>query len=432
MERFRDFRKDTRTLRENKDRFIQKSTVLTDEQKEEVLDFFHSHANLENNIRDWRYDIPYETFRQIIGSVDTNDKRLKKQSKELRGSEGLDSLEEGKDYEFILREGDIVVYRLLTHRGSRVISSNMVEPKLWCRSARMKWTDKEILPKGEPMKDGNYPGAKWCISMETDSHWRSYSRKGYMFFVVCDPNAEEDIEKKVCVRVNSHYVVVDVTTADDRSSLVSDCEGVGILMDYLKELRQKNGGNDLESLFNPTTGRYDHVERVMGVGELMDTEDFEFLVPLGVWEGDFNCSSSGMFLNNAPQEVIGNFDCSNNDLESLEGAPQKVSGWFDCSGNEMESLEDGPREVGGDYLCRLSGLVSLEGAPSEVGGEFDCSCNDLESLIGAPQVVHGVFDCSENPLSSLEGLPREAEGYILPKSVQGMEGAPQGDNVQYK
>ena len=39
----------------------------------------------------------------------------------------------------------------------------------------------------------------------------------------------------------------------------------------------------------------------------------------------------------------GNFDCSYNNLTSLEGVPNKVKGNFDCSNNKLTSLETLPK-----------------------------------------------------------------------------------------
>jgi len=47
---------------------------------------------------------------------------------------------------------------------------------------------------------------------------------------------------------------------------------------------------------------------------------------------------------------------------------------------------------------------------------FDCSFNNLRTLEGSPQTVGGYFDCYDNELTDLEHLP-EVNGriYILPR-----------------
>jgi hypothetical protein len=108
--------------------------------------------------------------------------------------------------------------------------------------------------------------------------------------------------------------------------------------------------------------------------------------------------------------VSGSFNCSGNQLTSLEGAPQEVGEIFSCYRNKLTSLGGAPHRVGGEFNCHHNNLTSLKGAPSEVGGNFDCSRNKLTSLNGAPQEVGLGFYCEDNQLTSLEGAPQEVEG----------------------
>ena len=43
-------------------------------------------------------------------------------------------------------------------------------------------------------------------------------------------------------------------------------------------------------------------------------------------------------------------------------------------------------------------------------GDFDCSYNELTSLEGAPTTVNGHFNCIENDLTSLDGCPKKVDG----------------------
>ena len=72
--------------------------------------------------------------------------------------------------------------------------------------------------------------------------------------------------------------------------------------------------------------------------------------------------------------MVGNFNCSFNNLTSLEGAPEIVGGNFDCAFNKkLKSLEGCPKEVGGDFyysgpfteedirkVCNVKGRVMLK------------------------------------------------------------------------
>ena len=106
-------------------------------------------------------------------------------------------------------------------------------------------------------------------------------------------------------------------------------------------------------------------------------------------------------------DVVGTFKCSNEGLDNFKGVKfGKVSGDFDCSGNQLTSLEGAPQEVRVDFNCYDNKLTSLEGAPQKVGGHFVCDYNQLTSLEGAPQQIRWSFSCEENQLTSLEGAPQ--------------------------
>ena len=120
-------------------------------------------------------------------------------------------------------------------------------------------------------------------------------------------------------------------------------------------------------------------------------------------------------LQGAPKEVGGNFYCNNNQLTSLEGAPEKVEGDFRCHKNQLISLQGAPKEVGEDFDCSYNQLTSLEGAPKKVGGDFFCEKNQLTSLEGAPEEIGGNFECSHNQLTSLQGAPKKFKNFFCRK-----------------
>ena len=109
-------------------------------------------------------------------------------------------------------------------------------------------------------------------------------------------------------------------------------------------------------------------------------------------------------------DVGGYFDCSHNNLTSLENSPKSVNVFFDCGANKLTTLEGGPKTINRHYYCNTNQLTSLKGAPETVGGDFYCVNNKLTSLVGAPETVGGAFWCSANKLTSLEGAPKFVGG----------------------
>jgi hypothetical protein len=117
---------------------------------------------------------------------------------------------------------------------------------------------------------------------------------------------------------------------------------------------------------------------------------------------------SFMNLNQIPVQfgrVRGDFNCSNNQLHSLQGSPQSVGFSFFCHKNRLTSLKGASQWVGKSFICSHNELTSLEGAPLKLNGSFDCSENELTSLKGAPKSINGDFDCTHNRLKTLEGIP---------------------------
>ena len=55
-----------------------------------------------------------------------------------------------------------------------------------------------------------------------------------------------------------------------------------------------------------------------------------------------------------------------------------VNGWFDCSLNNLTSLENCPKIVIGNFYCSYNNLTSLEFAPQKVDRHFVCHSNDVK------------------------------------------------------
>ena len=145
-----------------------------------------------------------------------------------------------------------------------------------------------------------------------------------------------------------------------------------------------------------------------------DVSDKEVLESLNKVENYYWLVINGhlCFLNdkgNKTEDVVikGDFDCSDNNLTSLEGCPERVGGSFDCSENQLTSLEGCPNKIGKGFYCSYNQLTSLKGCPEKVNGDFYCSYNQLTSLEGCPKEVGGDFSCSHNQLTSLEGCPKK-------------------------
>ena len=93
--------------------------------------------------------------------------------------------------------------------------------------------------------------------------------------------------------------------------------------------------------------------------------------------------------------VTGYFDCSRNELTSLEGCPKEVVGYFTCDYNKLKDLIGGPQEVGGSYHCDGNQLETLEGCAGDIGGSLCCANNKLE-LLDCASIINDNILCSYN------------------------------------
>ncbi len=71
----------------------------------------------------------------------------------------------------------------------------------------------------------------------------------------------------------------------------------------------------------------------------------------------------------------------------------------------MTILKNGPRSVGVHYDCSGNKLNNLDGVIKGLTADFDCSFNQLITINGYPKKVRS-FNCSDNQLSALDDCPR--------------------------
>ena len=90
-------------------------------------------------------------------------------------------------------------------------------------------------------------------------------------------------------------------------------------------------------------------------------------------------------------DVNENVCISNKYLTKLPLKFNKIDGYFDCSENELTSLEGSPVEINGNFYCSNNELTSFEYAPKIIRGSFDCDCNNIKTFEYFPSYVKGNF-----------------------------------------
>lgn len=123
-------------------------------------------------------------------------------------------------------------------------------------------------------------------------------------------------------------------------------------------------------------------------------------------------------------KINGHFNCSHNQLISLEGAPKIVKS-FSCENNQLTNLVGGPEIVDFGYECSNNQLTSLKGCAQKLL-YLNCSKNQLTHLEFAPQYV-GLLTCKENKITSFKGLEKTkiSDGVIANNNqITNLEGLP--------
>ena len=176
---------------------------------------------------------------------------------------------------------------------------------------------------------------------------------------------------------------------------------------------EKRWSSDTDSSWsiNPETGLIDVKGRFNG-SAVQDFKEGTLLgIKFGKVDGDFFIGACMITsLEGCPEEVTGNFNVSNNNIENLVGGPKKVGKSYNANSNrKLTSLEGAPEEVGGTFsVADCYSLTSLEGGPKRAGS-YECNSTMIKSLKGAPAVIEGDFAYLEarscHYLSSLEGAP---------------------------
>lgn len=131
-------------------------------------------------------------------------------------------------------------------------------------------------------------------------------------------------------------------------------------------------------------------------------------------DGDLNISCRGLTkLLVKFGTIYGYFDCSYNNLETLENAPHTVEGYFICSKNKLTNLQFSPKIVTGNFECDNNKITSLLGSPRILPGSFNCSSNQLTNLQFCPEKIGGNLYSIVNIIDTLEYLPKTVSGNVL-------------------
>jgi len=188
------------SLREKKDHIINKLPRLSNTEKEEVINFFKNHSNLENKI-DWNNkSLTINDFRQVMKSVETSRSAKKAEVKaDLRVA-----------FDDYVKNGEAHVW----FANDKLI---LVSPLSWACAQFMD----SYNCYGE--------GAKWCIGKENDpQHWNDYvCEKRQQFIMLYDA-----VEKTKFMIERSNEEYYDIWDAKD-NHIYAESKGLVDAVEHL-------------------------------------------------------------------------------------------------------------------------------------------------------------------------------------------------------
>jgi len=100
--------------------------------------------------------------------------------------------------------------------------------------------------------------------------------------------------------------------------------------------------------------------------------------------GSFNIFMNKLTSLEGSPKTVAQMHCDFNELTDLKGSPDIVNGEenaiFNCSNNDITSLEFGPKYVKDNYLIQNCPIYNLEGFECEFGGDFYCDNTPMYNI----------------------------------------------------
>jgi len=293
-------------------------------------------------------------------------------------------------------------------------------------------------------------GTKWCISAERNNMWIDYKRDGSVFYFIFDYKTKLKSLSKIAVEVVNHdrtYSYFKIwNTTDNKSGKIVDIDYIyselGIPESAFSKHKEILEFKEMFGIQGDYTINEDGSVDVDGNVIITSKKINKLPLKYGKVLGDFDCSDVGLTtlegaphtvrrfncaynqlenLKFAPSLVGENFICMGNNLTSLEGAPKRVKN-FICSSNKLTNLEFAPETITEDFNCHYNKLETLKYFPKYVGGEISLSNNNLSDLDCGLSLINGDFYCNKNNLTTLENMPEKINGnFVCAEQKNGIE-----------
>ena len=171
-------------------------------------------------------------------------------------------------------------------------------------------------------------GTKWCISStESENYFDKYDQDTNLYVLFNKKLPETNIRHKLAIAITKLGISGIFNTQDN--DIYDKNEQLPIPQKFVDMMKQPGNDKITKNWTKNSDGSYSTD------GDVKITSNF-------VKDGKLIFRF---------KHVGGYFDCSYNQLTSLEGCPTSVGMYFDCSHNQLTSLEGCPTSVGGNFRC---------------------------------------------------------------------------------
>ena len=267
-------------------------------------------------------------------------------------------------------------------------------------------------------------GTTWCITMNSDGHWRSYYGGQMLdFYFIEFKNKKEGRYRKIAVGVNIKDELVEIRDLYDKSITQEKLQQLtGLDVSFFKN-KFKEEAKNIEELIQKiervgfTKYKIIDVEKsiIDVTGDIKIKVNLPFIIRK--WIGVCTLEKEDVTTKDIPLEIIGSLILKNcqiidaiincNELIINGGKIRNTT----CNCDKLRIVETDIKSLTELYLTSIKdikismcNLKDLEGCPKEIEDNFLVYSCDLKTLKGGPEKVGKNYDVKLNDLTSLDGL----------------------------
>ncbi len=268
-------------------------------------------------------------------------------------------------------------------------------------------------------------GTTWCITMNSDGHWRNYYGGQMLDFYFIEFKKKKDLGKykKIAIGVNTKDELVEIRDIYDKTITVEKLQQLtGLDVTFFKNKFKEEAKNVEELIQKIERVGFTNYKIVSVENSIVDVDaDLKIKINLPFtirkWIGTCTLEKENITSKDVPLEIDGSLILRNcqivdtiincNHLIINGGKIRNTT----CNCDKLHIIETDIKSLKELHLTNVQdikismcNLKDLEGSPKEISDNFLVYSCDLKTLKGGPERVGKNYDVKLNDLKSLEGL----------------------------